>query len=273
MCDAPLLSLNCDKPLEDCENLLEFLGSSQVADSTNDTNYCDSLINACSNSVSRCKYFDLIPKFETKNNCSLFLLHVNIRSLQKNFDKLFETLNEFLPKPDVICLSESRIKTSPLVNINIPGYEFVFSSPRVNSGGVGVYISTQLNFYNVQQNWIGFEHCEDIWLSVEDRRSNQYFNIIVLYRHPNTSIPEFISKLDDAFCNPLLTNRCTYVLGDITIDIINSNRSKAAQEYVNVWSCKGFYPIITKPTRVAETSATIIDHIILLMIYHAGYSL
>ena len=194
MCDAPLLSLNCDKPLEECKNLLEFLGSSQVADFTNDTNYCDSLINACSNSVSRCKYFDLIPKFETKNNCSLFLLHVNIRSLQKNFDKLFETFNEFSPEPDVICLSESRIKTSPLVNINIPGYEFVFSSPRVNSGGVGVYISTQLNFYNVQQNWIGFEHCEDVWLSVEDRRSNQYFNIIVLYRHPNTSIPEFISK-------------------------------------------------------------------------------
>ena len=129
MCDAPLLSLNCDKPLEDCENQLEFLCSSQEADSTNDTNYCDSLINACSNSVSRCKYFDLIPKFETKNNCSLFLLHINIRSLQKNFDKLFETLDEFLPKPDVICLSESQVKTSPLVNINIPGFEFVFSSP------------------------------------------------------------------------------------------------------------------------------------------------
>ena len=99
-------------------------------------------------------------------------------------------------------------------------------------------------------------------MSIENWRSNQYFNIIVLYRHPNTSIPEFISKLEDVFCNPLLTNRCTYVLGDINIDINNSNRSKAAQEYVNVWSCKGFYPIITKPTRVAETSATIIDHII-----------
>ena len=48
----------------------------------------------------------------------------------------------------------------------------MFSSPRKNSVGVGVYISTYLNFYNLQQNSIGFEHCEDIWLSVEDRRSN-----------------------------------------------------------------------------------------------------
>ena len=138
----------------------------------------------------------------------------------------------------------------------------MFSSPRRNSGGVGVYISTHFNFCNVQQNWIGSEHCEDIWLSVEDRRTNQFFNIVVLYRHPNTNIPEFISKLDEVFCNPILTNRCTYILGDINIDICTSNRSTAAQEYINVLTCKGFFSIITKPTRVTETSATIIDHII-----------
>ena len=261
-CSAPSLILNCYKSLEDCENLLDFLSSSQAADSTNEASYCDSLINACSNSVASCKYYDLIPKFITKNNRSLFLLHVNIRLLQKNFDKLFEILNDFSPKPDVIRLSESRIKTAPLVNIDIPGYELVFSSPRKNSGGVGVYISTHLNFHNLQLNSIGFEHCKDIWFSVEDRRSNQIFNIAVLYRHPNTNIPEFIRKLDDAFCNLLLTNKCTYILGDINIEISSPNRTTAAQEYINVLSCKGFFPVITKPTCVAETFSTIIDHII-----------
>ena len=42
--------------LDDGEDLLNFLGSSQVADCTNEANHCDSLINACSNSVARCKY-------------------------------------------------------------------------------------------------------------------------------------------------------------------------------------------------------------------------
>ena len=184
--------------------------------------------------------------------------------MQKNFDKLFEILNDFSPKPAVICLSESRIKTAPLVNIDIPGYKFVFSSPHKNSGGVWVYISTHLIFYNLRLNSIGFEHCEDniIWLSIKDRRSNQIFNIVVLYRHPNTNIPEFIRKLDDAFCNPLLTNKCTYIFGDINIDISSPNRTTAVQEYINVLSCKGFFPVITKPTRVAETSSTIIDLII-----------
>ena len=88
--------------------------------------------------------------------------------MQKNFDKLFEILNDFSPKPDVISLPESRTKTAPLVNIDIPGYELVFSSPGKNSGGVGVSIATHLNVYNLQLNSIGSEHCEDIWLSVED---------------------------------------------------------------------------------------------------------
>ena len=61
MYSASSLKLDCDEPLEDCENLLEFLGSSQVADPTDDTGCCDSFINACSNLVFRCKYFDLFP--------------------------------------------------------------------------------------------------------------------------------------------------------------------------------------------------------------------
>ena len=65
-------------------------------------------------------YFDSIPIIESvSNNCSLFLFHVNTRSLQKNFEELFETVTEFSPKPDVICLSESLIETSPVVNIDI----------------------------------------------------------------------------------------------------------------------------------------------------------
>ena len=46
MYSTPSLKLDCDEPLEDCENLLEFLGSSKVAEPTNDASYCDSFINA-----------------------------------------------------------------------------------------------------------------------------------------------------------------------------------------------------------------------------------
>ena len=86
--------------------------------------------------------------------------------------------------------------------------------------------------------------------------------IASIHCYPNANIFDFIRKLDDAFCNPLLTNKCTYILGDNNIDISTPNRTTAAQECINVLSCKVFFPVITKPTRVAETSSTVIDHII-----------
>jgi len=48
----------------------------------------------------------------------------------------------------------------------------------------------------------------------------------------------------------------------MNLDINKNNRTYLAQKYINVLSTgtKGFFPIITKPTRVVDTSATSIDH-------------
>jgi len=46
-------------------------------------------------------------------NKQLFILHVNIRSVYKNFDSLTqEFLQSFSYLPDIICLSETKIKNS-----------------------------------------------------------------------------------------------------------------------------------------------------------------
>ena len=52
-------------------------------------------------------YFDLNSKRPTFDpNRSLVLLHINIRSLHKNFDKLYDFLVEINFLPDVICLTQ-----------------------------------------------------------------------------------------------------------------------------------------------------------------------
>ena len=102
-----------------------------------------------------------------EQNASYFANHFGIR-----VKKFKQHLPENYSKSTKIAITECRfskiIRGSMPPDLprafNIPNYEFVFSSPRRNSGGVGVYISTHFNFYNVglQQNWIGSEHCEDI---------------------------------------------------------------------------------------------------------------
>ena len=92
------------------------------------------------------------------------MMHVNIRSLRKgiNFDSFPDTLATLKRKPDIICTSETRIKET-LVNIDIEGFDFVFTCPNFTSGGVGVYVSNKLTYHVVKRNWLNCADCANIW--------------------------------------------------------------------------------------------------------------
>ena len=53
-----------------------------------------------------------------------------------------------------------------------------------------------------------------------------------------------------------------YILGDFNINIHPDSRTTHANDYINLLLNHGAFPLITKPTRVTENSAIIIDHII-----------
>ena len=54
-----------------------------------------------------------------------------------------------------------------------------------------------------------------------------------------------------------------YIIGDINIDINRTNQnSPQADKYMQVITSNGELSLITKPTRVTNKTATVIDHII-----------
>ena len=60
-----------------------------------------------------------------------------------------------------------------------------------------------------------------------------------------------------------------YILGDITININGTNHlSLQAEKYLQAITRNGAYSLITKPTRVTDKSATVIDHIITNDVQH-----
>ena len=75
-----------------------------------------------------------------KDNNSLSIIHLNIRLLNKNFDKLYDFLLCLTFTPNVLCLSESRIKKQPLVNIILSGYSFVNVDLVGNAGDVRSHV-------------------------------------------------------------------------------------------------------------------------------------
>ena len=114
-------------------------------------------------------------------------MHANILSLQKQYESLNEIIANLDLKPDIICLSESRVKLDALLsNLELTGYDLLLTNPHKTAGGVGVYCSNNLNYRVVKHNWLGIEESEDIWLNVVEPCTNTIINVIFLYRHPNT---------------------------------------------------------------------------------------
>ena len=83
-----------------------------------------------------------------------------------------------------------------------------------------------------------------------------------MYTHPNTCKKKFILKLEEALDEQPFANTTTYILGDVNLDINKFIRSSLAQNYLDGLISKVFFPLIIQSTRVADTSASIIDHII-----------
>jgi len=71
-------------------------------------------------------------------NNNFFMLHSNIRSLRKNSEKLEELLSDIKKMPEIIAISETKLKTK--VNSFIDGYEFIQNDSPTNTGGFGMFI-------------------------------------------------------------------------------------------------------------------------------------
>ena len=260
------LNVLCD------ERLSQPSCASQVAEnlfSDNEPEDMSSKIyESISNNILQCEYFDLneTNKMYTSKNNSLNILHLNIRSLNKNYDKLYDFLQSLLYLPDIVCLSESRIKKQPLVNINIPGYSFVNVAPLRNAGGVAMYVKNGLKYTNDQT--FDLHGCESLWLTIHQPNTKKVITIATIYRHPGESVDKFIE--DFSICLDKLTSakRTFYILGDINININENDSSTPTKKYINTINSNGAHSIITKPTRVTASSATLIDHIITNDIAH-----
>ena len=104
------------------KELNEFLDSSQAAAlRSNDYSpreLCDNLLNSITTNIKICKYTDpTASSLKFDDNRSLILLHVNIRSLHKIFDSLYEFLVTLSFSPDITCLTltETRLKGKALI--------------------------------------------------------------------------------------------------------------------------------------------------------------
>ena len=110
----------------------------------------------------------LIDRSRIKNVFSI--LHCNMQSLPKNILLLEELLCSLRETPNIIAVSETKLKENNLYNITLEGYTFLASNSKTSAGGVGLYVDKQLDFVQRKGLEIILEGVESCWIEIENKK-------------------------------------------------------------------------------------------------------
>ena len=167
----------------------------------NSFDLCEETFSSIFQNVKPCQYLNPSCLPIHCNNNKLILLHLNMRSLQKNYDDLHAFLSDLPCKPHIISISETKIKDKPLTSISLPGYIFLHKNSVSNAGGVGVYISDLLQFNEITFK-ATFPGCESLWINLNssNNESNYVIGTVVIWYLFFFSIePGFFNEFNQYF--------------------------------------------------------------------------
>ena len=181
---------------------------------------------------------------------------MNIVSLSKNLYKLENFLTQIRYAPDIIAITETRIKyTVPIIyHVNVQGYKFIHVDTHMNAGGVGLYVNNCIDFIILNRLQIKNCSCETSWIEI--KLKNKTYAVGVIYRHPDPNFKTFSEELF-SILHELNDKKYTYfVCGDFNINLMHYSKVKCVTDYEA--SCK---LLIDKPSGITKHSTTFIDHI------------
>ena len=221
----------------------------------------------------QCKYYDENEFRSLGKGTNFSVYSHNIRSLSGKFDELKVFLAGLEFPFSIIALQEVW---SINRDFKLEGYELLEYATRDKTlsnrnpncgGGVGCFIKEGLN-YEILHFGQEFERgvYESIWIKFSISGKTRIVGNI--YR-PNTaplaSLPRATEihqqilnsiKTDKQLCKALIT-----IVSDFNVNLLNFSTHPDTAEYADLHMSKGLLPMITKPTRIFNSGASLIDHI------------
>ena len=130
-------------------------------------------------------------------------------------------------------------------------------------GGVSQQISQTIPYIKGNDLAHFDSEMECIFIEIDKGVYNTNSNIIigVIYRMPNGCVEVFTDRLTVIMNVIEKEHKLCYIMGDLNIDFLKSDDHKSTGALLDVLYSYNVFALITKPTRVTEKTATIIDHI------------
>lgn len=210
----------------------------------------------------KCESVDECRRKLSSNDSNFSILHMNIRSLQKNFDE-FLVFMESLKPCEIQCIVLTE--TWCVANVDsykIEGYKAHYNQASFNKcDGTILYIKDNCIF---EVSNVKFREVTAVSCRIKLGHINCH--VTGLYRPPSTNENMFIEDLEQ-YIQDSYTCDFNILVGDININI-NDPNNLAGLTYLNTLSQYNYLPCINAPTRVTDQSESCIDHIFIKMRNH-----
>ena len=189
----------------------------------------------------------------------LGIFHLNIRSINKNFDTLAGYLDRIYFKFSIIVLTETWLFKADLDAYNLPGYRS-YNEPSVGRrGGIRVFVAEKIL---VEQ--LNVAH-ESTFQSLNLMLNIPFYDRVVLsslYKSPSTSNTHFNDDFESAYLNAFQPGQKLILVGDFNMDLFKLEDIQINRFY-NFVQGLDCVPFITEATRDPpdSDSCSLIDNL------------
>ena len=198
----------------------------------------------------------------------LGIMSLNCQSINSKFEEFRLFIDRINKVEDigVVCLQETWTSEKDDVSLfHLPNYKlFHKGKTRSSHGGLFMYVhgrfkATQLNMTFTSTMWES--QCVKITQSQPYTKQHIIGNI---YRPPfegSDDFDLFLQEFND-FVNIMSSyGHSSYICGDFNINLLKINTKPHYNNFFKNMLSAGFFPKITLPTRICDTSSTLIDNI------------
>ena len=192
--------------------------------------------------------------------CNIKIAHLNIRSLKNREHYILAKETVLVNKLDIFTVSESWLdNTVSDIEVEFPGFNIYRLDREIKiGGGVCVFVKQDFKVECLQDlSFIAESGLHMLWVKIQIRNLKSFL-ICTVYRPPNTSTTCFDTDLSVTLIEALSFNKPIFILGDLNCNVLNAN-DPACQALTNFCSSFNLSQLINQPTRVTETSETLID--------------
>ena len=195
---------------------------------------------------------------------SFSVLHINIRSMQKNFEKFQEFFKTLKFNFSAVCLSETwcdSIDSTKNSNYRLHGYKsFHQTRDGRKGGGLCIFLRNTLSYKIRSDLNMNSDAIECLCLEISTKTSKNLI-LSLNYRPPNGDSTLFEKHMKSILSKNEATKKEVILIGDFNMNLLDFDKNKIVQSFVDPMFQFGVILTISKPTGVTRHTATATDHV------------